>query len=201
MGCFSFRKSFNHRNLEIILFILLLIFLLFLIYTILYRLPRLNQLKVADNYATKNIETEQKKILNWALSIPKLNVNVPVILNVDGADKKEYFKALQNGVAQMKGTALPGEGNTVIFGHSNFYGDDSGEYKNIFYNLNQLEIGDEIKILSNGKILRYLVSEIKMVEAKNIDVIKQKGKKELTLITCWPPGTIDQRLVVVANLK
>jgi len=34
-----------------------------------------------------------------------------------------------------------------------------------------------------------------------VEVINPTDNKQLTLITCWPPGTIEQRLVIIANLQ
>lgn len=154
--------------------------------------------------AIKTTTTSVKKAIvqpNWELKIDKLAISAPIILNVDGADKDAYFKTLQSGVAQMKDTALPGEGNTVIFGHSNFYEDDPGKYKKVFATLDQLVIGDEIKIINKNETLTYIVSINKLVDPTNVNVVKPTQNKQLTLITCWPPGTIDQRLIVVADLK
>ncbi|PIT97447.1 hypothetical protein COT77_01385, partial [Candidatus Berkelbacteria bacterium CG10_big_fil_rev_8_21_14_0_10_41_12] len=137
----------------------------------------------------------------WTFSIKKLEISVPIVLNVSGSDKDEYFAALQNGVAQMKGTALPGEGNTVIFGHSSYYKDDPGQYKKIFATLDQLETGDEIKIASKDKELTYIVRENKLLDPTDVEIVEPTNDKRLTVITCWPPGTLDQRLVVIAYLK
>jgi LPXTG-site transpeptidase (sortase) family protein len=146
------------------------------------------------------MESAKEEINDWVLAIDKLNISVPIILRVDGADKEAYFNALQGGVAHMKNTALPGEGNTVIFGHSNFYDDDPGQYKQIFSTLDQLVIGDEIKIESKEKTLTYTVNSTNLVNPSDVEVVKPTENKQLTLITCWPPGSIGQRLVVIATL-
>ena len=52
------------------------------------------------------------------LSIPSLEIEAPVIADVDGTDKDSYFTALENGVAQLKGSSKPGEGSNIfIFCH------------------------------------------------------------------------------------
>lgn len=68
--------------------------------------------------------------------------------------KKRYFKILERGVAHYQNTSLPGEnGNVVIFGHSNFYSNAQGEYKQIFAQLNKLQRGDKIKLHFKKKTL------------------------------------------------
>ncbi len=138
------------------------------------------------------------KIKEFGLKIDKLNILVPVIKDVDGSDKTFYNKALQNGVAHFKGTALPGEkGNTFIFGHSS--ADVKGDYSKIFATLNDLEEEDEIVIYYENNEHKYKVKEKKIVEATDLSVLK-KGKKEiLTLMTCWPIGTKEKRLIVRAE--
>lgn len=195
------RRFFKHKNLKIILFILVVFILVLVGYPFEQKIKITNRLIAPKK---TNVVAEKPKTINqnWTLQISKLDISVPIILNVDGTDKDAYFKALQNGIAQMSGTASPGEvGNVVIFGHSNFYEDDPGHYKKIFSTLDQLAIGDEIKIISKGQTLIYIVSKTELVDPTDVSVIQATTNKQLTLLTCWPPGTIDQRLVVIADLK
>jgi len=138
--------------------------------------------------------------VKWVLEIPSLKIFSPVVLNVNASNKDEYFKALEDGVAQMQGTAQPGHGNTVIFGHSSFYETSPGEYKTIFESLNKLREGDIIVLAGNLKNLTYEVDSIDIVDPKDVEVISPTKESKITLITCWPPGSIDNRLVVVAKL-
>jgi len=145
--------------------------------------------------------SENIDLLSRHLVIDKLGINVPITINVNGANKEEYFKALQNGVAHMKGSALPGEGSNIfIFGHSSFYSWDPGYYKDVFANLDRLDPGDQV-VITGGKVdYRYLVKEKSIVDPKDISVIKPTSSEQLTLMTCWPPGTIKKRLIVIALL-
>lgn len=136
------------------------------------------------------------------LEIPKIEVQVPVILDVDGKNKSEYYKALEGGVAQMKNTSHPGEpGNVVIFGHSSYLSWAGGDYKEIFKRFDELEPGDKVSILlkNDDKTLYYQVVERKIIDANRIDVIKQTDDDRLTLLTCWPPGTTEKRMMVIAK--
>lgn len=135
---------------------------------------------------------------NFVLRIDKLSIFAPVIADVDGSDKGEYFAALQKGVAQMKGTVSPDKkGNMVIFGHSNFYADDPGAFKQVFKNLDELKAGDKIFIRHNDKDYNYAVSKQQIVNPEDTWVIS--APYDLTLLTCWPPGTIEKRLIIFAN--
>lgn len=135
---------------------------------------------------------------DFMLRIDKLSINAPVIPDVDGADKDKYFASLQRGVAQMEGTAKPDEkGNVVIFGHSNFYENDPGAFKQVFKNLDELNSGDEILVHYQDADYKYKVQKQQIVKPTDTWVIS--AKYDLTLITCWPPGTIEKRLIIFAN--
>lgn len=135
---------------------------------------------------------------DFQLKIEKLNINVPVIPDVDAADKVTYFAALQKGVAQMSGTVKPDtKGNVVIFGHSNYYENDSGLYKTIFKSLDELAAGDQIILHYKGQDYTYRVEKQQLVEPTETWIIT--APYDLTLMTCWPPGTVEKRLIVFTN--
>lgn len=149
-------------------------------------------------------EENQKPLsTTYSIEIPKINIKAPIILFVDGNNKERYMKALESGVAHLDGSAVPGDsGNAVIFGHSSYFSYKSGGYKEIFAKLNELETGDQINVKTNNGKLNFKVTEKKVVEPENVEVAYQNfQKKNLTLITCWPVGTIDKRLVIVGALE
>lgn len=158
---------------------------------------------------TNKIETVQKnpvkptiqpKYNDFHLEISKLNISVPIIADVDGNNKKIYDAALRNGVAQFSGSAKPGESNNIfIFGHSSFYYWDPGKYKTIFASLGDLNNNDEISVWYNQKEYTYKVTEIETINPNNVSVLKPTSSEQLTLMTCWPPGTTQKRLVVIAK--
>ena len=156
--------------------------------------PRIN---VFSQLPTSTSTPIDPKIMEFGLEIDKLNILVPIIKNVDGNNKSSYNKALQNGVAHYKNTALPGEkGNVFIFGHSS--ANVKGDYSETFASLNDLEENDEIIVYYESNEHKYKVKEKKIVEATDLSVL-DKGKEEnLTLMTCWPIRTKEKRLVVVA---
>ncbi len=138
---------------------------------------------------------------NFILTINELSIRVPVIPEVESDDKDRYNEALQHGVVHMVGTALPGtnEGNIFIYGHSS--AKDNPKYGKIFSDLDRLKFGDLVKLEYNGGEYEYIVEKKKFIEKYDLSVLEQSQQEQLTLMTCWPVGTDDRRLVVIAKRK
>jgi sortase A len=154
----------------------------------------LSSVKGFKDASPKNI-----KIKNFSIFIPKIGINAPVIANVKN-DKKIYLKALERGVAHFQGTSLPGQGgNIVIFGHSAYYWNRPGNYKEIFRDLEDLKINDIININFNRKKYSYEVIKTLVVNPTEAKYMGTTKKERLTLITCVPPGTTKYRLIVIAE--
>lgn len=140
---------------------------------------------------------------NFGIIIPKIGANAKIIANVDPYDSRIYQVALTKGIAQAKGTVIPGEpGNSFLFAHSsvNFY--EATHYNSVFYLLDKMEKGDEIDIFVNGKKLVFQVTEKKLVAPQDVNFLTQAtSKRQITLMTCWPPGTTLKRLLVIGELK
>lgn len=139
----------------------------------------------------------------FSIVIPKIGANTKIIKNVDPFNSKEYQQALTSGVAHAKNSATPDKnGNTFIFAHSagNWY--QANQYNAVFYLLNKLTKGDEIIVYYQDKPYTYLVKEIKYVNQNEISYLTSKSdQNQLTLMTCWPPGTTLKRLLIIADLK
>lgn len=137
----------------------------------------------------------------FSIIIPKINANAKIIKDVDPFNSKIYQLALSRGVAHAKGTALPGQaGNTFIFAHSagNWY--HANQFNAIFYLINKLKIGDEIILYHQSQKYLYSVQEIEIISSDEISYLNNQTKeKQLTLMTCWPPGTTLKRYIVVAK--
>jgi sortase A len=146
--------------------------------------------------------TDQESLYpDFGIVIPKLAINAKVIPNIDPYNPSVYQRALTEGVAHAKGTALPGEnGNIFIFSHSseNFY--EAVHYNSIFYLLTKLEIGDKISLFYQGKQFNYFVNQKKIADPKDLSYLQNKTTAPtLTLMTCYPPGSDFKRFIVVAN--
>lgn len=165
-------------------------------------------IKTEINYSVSGNLPEKSKVIvpvdkDFGIVIPKINANSKVIADVDPYNEQEYQWALTKGVAQAKGTALPGEeGNVFIFSHSsvNFY--EAAKYNSVFYLLSKLERGDEVILYYQNKEFKYKVTDKITVDPANLSYLTEKtSKKMLTLMTCWPPGTTLKRLIIIAEMS
>ncbi len=137
------------------------------------------------------------------LIIPKINVDVPVVYGANN-DHDSMMAAMKKGVAHFAipgASSVPGQkGNTVLSGHSSNDLFDNGAYKFIFVQLNKLEKGDTIYANYQGKRYTYTVSDKKLVNPTDVSVLLGTNDKPiLTLITCWPIGTANQRIILTAD--
>ena len=133
--------------------------------------------------------------------IPKINVEIPVIYGVDSIDNTVVENALKNGVVHYADTALPGQkGNLVIIGHSSSNIFTSGGYKFAFALLPRLEVGDTFYLQKDGKRYTYQVYEKKVVPPTDVSVLGTTDKPATaTLISCYPPGSSANRIVVIGQ--
>jgi LPXTG-site transpeptidase (sortase) family protein len=138
----------------------------------------------------------------FGIVVPKIMANAKVIPDVDPLNSAVYQRALTKGVAKAKGTANPGEGgNIFIFAHSSADILEANKYNAIFYLLSKLEKDDEIDIYYKNQKYIYKVTERKTVNADEVKYLDPTDSEQLTLMTCWPPGTTLKRLVIIAKLK
>jgi LPXTG-site transpeptidase (sortase) family protein len=135
------------------------------------------------------------------LSIPKLKLQVPLIWSKDPSD----FEAdLTRGVIHYPGTALPGENGIIyVSGHSSDYIWKRDPMHDVFAKLNYLAPGDDIFIDvygKDGKVYnyRYQVSDTHTYKPDDQAQFIDNSGSKLNLSTCWPIGTLRDRLVVSA---
>ncbi len=133
--------------------------------------------------------------------IPKINVEIPVVYGVDTVEEKKVQSALESGVVHYANTAEPGQiGNSVIVGHSSNNIFNSGKYKFAFVLLKKLDKGDTFMMEKDGVRYTYKVTDKKVVSPTDLSVLEANGStSSVTLITCDPPGTSINRLVVVGE--
>ena len=140
------------------------------------------------------------------LRIPSIDVSADV--QYVGITKKGNMATPNNfrDVGWYKNGVIPGEvGSAIIAGHVN----NGLALPAIFYNLEDIKIGDDIYLDNVGKdTLNFVVTDIKIYDfnAKSEEVFNQVDGKFLKLITCtgvWQKEfkTHDKRLVVIAELK
>ncbi|MDO8487260.1 MAG: class E sortase [Candidatus Curtissbacteria bacterium] len=148
------------------------------------------------SYFTTDFRPGQNRPQEFSLSVPKLKIKDAKVL----VDSLKF----DNNLAHFPGTALPGQvGNGFITGHSvlpQFA--DPKNYRAIFTNLSDLEIGDDIEVNLDNRIYHYIVQYSKIVDPKDTSVLApiSAGGRNLTLMSCVPPGTSIKRIVVIASL-
>jgi len=147
------------------------------------------------NFSKPQTFLSPSNITHYTVSIPRLRIK-DALVTVGGDD-------LSRSLIQYGGTANPGEfGSTVIFGHSilpQFYNPQS--YRSIFSLLPTLRSGDEILVNFDGILYKYVVYDYFEVSPDEIDILEQRyNRKELTLVTCVPPGTYLRRGIIKAKL-
>lgn len=138
---------------------------------------------------------------NPEIIIPKINVQIPVVYGVKSIEESVVQKALEGGVLHYADTALPGQnGNLVIVGHSSNNIFNKGKYKFAFVLLSRLEPGDTFYLQKDGKRFTYEIYQKKVVKPDDVSVLGP-GDRPATasLITCDPPGTSINRLVVTGE--
>jgi len=137
----------------------------------------------------------------FGLVIPKIGANAPIYPNVDPADERVYLPVLQKGIAHALGTVFPGvAGNVYLFAHSTDAFWNVGRYNAIFYLIKELENGDEIDVFFNGVRYIYRVVNKIVVDPQDVRWLTESlPYEQLTLQTCWPPGTTLKRLLVFAR--
>lgn len=134
------------------------------------------------------------------LQIDKLNLRVPIRWDVNGFDEQAYLEALAGGVAHFAGTAQPGApGNVFVFGHSGYRRALPNDYHRVFRQLDRLDRVDQVLIVRNATVFTYQVTEEREVAADDLSVLEPTDTEVLTLMTCWPPGTLDARYIVRAT--
>ena len=122
------------------------------------------------------------------LQIPALNVDAPVRHGTD-------WEQLKLGVGHSVGTANPGErGNLVLAAHNDVYGE-------LFRYLDRLKPGDEVIAYAGQQRYRYVITESRIVEPTQVDVMLPTREPTLTLISCYPYLIDTKRIIVFAQLQ
>ncbi|MGH9165995.1 MAG: class E sortase [Acidimicrobiales bacterium] len=122
------------------------------------------------------------------LRIPKIGVDKAIVEGVGLRD-------LKKGPGHYPTTPLPGQpGNAAIAGHRTTYGAP-------FYNLDDLDKGDDILVTTRQGRFRYQVTDKMVVKPSETKVLDATTEARLTLTTCNPRFSASQRLIVVAALQ
>lgn len=121
------------------------------------------------------------------ITIPKIETELVLFEGVDRA-------TLKKGPGHMPWTPLPGQpGNAVVSGHRTTYGAP-------FFDLDQLQTGDEVFVETALGIHTYVVREVSIVAPTAVEVTDPKRGAWLTLTTCNPKFSARERLIISAEL-
>ena len=141
------------------------------------------------------------------LVIPAIDLDAPIVpvsfkdITVGDRVYYQWLAPDQFAVGWHASSAMLGlPGNTVLNGHHN-------EYGKVFKDLVKLGIGDEISIYSGSQEFRYQVVANMLLPERfeslatrldNARWIAPSTDERITLITCWPPSSNTDRVVIVA---
>ncbi len=138
-----------------------------------------------------------------SIIIEKIDVNDPIVWDVDVMDRNAYNNALKKGVAHAYGSPYPSDkpGNTYLFAHSTLNPLEIEKYSATFTLLHRLSKGDKITIFKDDKRYDYIIENVEIVDKFNTTPLtRDPDYPMLTLQTCDPPGVPLNRLIVTARL-
>lgn len=142
----------------------------------------------AEEEAREKAEYIQNN-MEGVLIIDKINLRQPII---KGASAENMLLS----VTSFENTGTPGKiGNYAIVGHRNL------TYGRNFNRLGEVEVGDEINVVTDQNNYTYVISEIFRVLPDDVGVLFGTDlEKRITLITCDPIGDPTHRLIVRGNI-
>lgn len=117
-----------------------------------------------------------------SISIPSISLNLTV---APGVVQNNKWTLYEDKISWLSTSEPPGRGNVILYGHNR---------KGLFGELDRLEIGEEITIVSGSKNYVYQIYESRRVRPNEVDVIIS-DKNQLTLYTC--DGSFDERRLVL----
>ena len=124
------------------------------------------------------------------ISIPKINIEVPILLGANTAN-------MRKGAVHLTETSYPIGGvntNSVIAAHRG-YGKAT-----LFRHIDKIGVGDKIHIRNFKEELTYEVYETKIINPDDVSELEiQEGQDIITLITCLTYRVNTQRYIVKAK--
>ncbi|PKN02938.1 hypothetical protein CVU76_02845 [Candidatus Dojkabacteria bacterium HGW-Dojkabacteria-1] len=140
-----------------------------------------------------NFKLEQKILEELKTKIKISSIEVEGYI-FEGTDAK----TMDTGFWHFPISHHPGQrGNSVIIGHR--YAKLPPD-KDTFFNLDKVKIGDRITVEQYNNSFTYIITDTKVVEKNDISVLQNYDDYRITLITCTPLWTADQRLVIIGKL-
>jgi sortase A len=142
------------------------------------------------------------------LAIPSIGLDQPVIevsaqVETVGGQQVLVWAVADYAVGHNDTSADPGQGgNVVLTGHDDWHGE-------VFRNLHTIQNGAAITVTTrDGRTHDYVVEQILYRQEVGVplserlktgELIGPTEDERLTLVTCWPYGIDDHRLIVIAR--
>jgi len=142
------------------------------------------------------------------LSISSVHIDskiVPIswkMIPAPGGAQKSEWQVADYAVGHHAGSANPGQpGNVVLSGHVDYRGQ-------VFKDLNKVHKGDEVTVYTEKGQYIYVVTDLVIVKEEGVSEEQKRQNamymnptpdRTLTMITCWPYGVDDHRLVVISK--
>ncbi|KKQ66767.1 MAG: Peptidase C60 sortase A and B [Candidatus Daviesbacteria bacterium GW2011_GWA2_38_24] len=118
------------------------------------------------------------------LEIPSLGIKSNIEhVGLDSVGNMDVPKRAEDVAWYSKGYKIGQEGNAVIAGHF----DTTAGTPAVFYNLEKLFVGDEIRVQGDGKTVKFRVTGKQVYSSENFPlevVFGDNPKSSLNLITC-----------------
>lgn len=169
------------RNIGLLLISLSIVFTMLIKFYI--YLDKINHYNVIDNiFVNKN--TVNDYYLGY-IYIERVNIKRLIVKDINKKNLDDKYVAMDSS-----SISLDSNKNIILAGHS---------IDNVFKNLHNLKINDEIRIITKNKERIYLVSEILIVDDNDIKYMEQTNINVLTLITCM--NNSKRRLIIKALPK
>ena len=135
-----------------------------------------------DELSAEKVEIKESPS---SISVTSLGLDLPVAA---GVVKGNQWTLFEDKASWLSTSEEPGLGNVIIYAHNR---------PNLFGDLKDLVVGDEIVLAHQGKPHLYKVSKVRKVTPEDVDAVLSDDD-QLTLYTC--DGAFDQkRLVVIAE--
>ena len=143
------------------------------------------------------------------IAIPAIDLNsrvediYPSKSNTISGSIRFTWDPIANAVGHYNTSGNPGEGqNIVLTGHNNMLGE-------VFRDLDQLSLGDQVTLFTNEKSFDYQVQKKLIVPYTGVEAegdaalqayASPQSSEMVTLISCWPYYTNFHRIVIIAVL-
>ena len=134
---------------------------------------------VSNNIINNENKVEEKE--NWYIEIPAISLKAEI---AEGTTKEVMDKFVGHF-----------EETTTWIGNVGLAAHNRGYENNYFANLKKLKEGDIINYYYNGKMRKYIVSKLVIVEDTDWSYLENTEENTLTLITCVENETSYRRCV------